>query len=300
MIPTNQTTYAGQSVSYTVTIKNNNGGGCPPTSLHLQPIAPPLSASDWEMELNNNPYFILSPGASTQFIMMVTPPISVPPQTYAVSAELIDASYTVKQSVSATLTVKQLTPTPTPTPPSSQALKFKVKFDGVAGSGAEGAKIAVKLLRNDGSIFQLTQPLTVAHLGSGVYEASATITPGLPADGRYAILIKGEKHVSRRFCKQVGQTTLCPTADFITIPSPSPLTMGFDFTGLPLEPGDLPLQDGKADKADFDKIRTLLSKPSIEITDNDRNVADLNYDGTINIMDAFLMRKTLETRYDEQ
>ncbi len=73
----------------------------------------------------------------------------------------------------------------------------------------------------------------------------------------------------------------------------------FDFTGLPLEPGDLTPQDGKADNADFDKIKSLLSKPCSALTDVDKKTADLNYNGCVDIRDALLMRKTLETRYDE-
>ena len=78
--------------------------------------------------------------------------------------------------------------------------------------------------------------------------------------------------------------------------SPSPV---FDFTGLSLDPGDLPPQDFKADLADLDIIRSLLSKPCSALTPQDKKAGDLDYNGCVDIGDVYLMRKTLETRYDE-
>ena len=84
------------------------------------------------------------------------------------------------------------------------------------------------------------------------------------------------------------------------MPIPSGTTIPvFDFTGLSLDPGDLPPQDGKADSSDFDVIKSMLSKPCSGLTSQDKNTADLDYNGCIDTSDVFLMRKTLETRYDE-
>ena len=294
MVPSNQTEYPGQTVGYTVTVANNDSSTCSPTSLNLSGVAPPAPASGWSFGITPNPYFVLQSGQTTQFTLSAASPISATPDTYTIGAQLIDASYTINVSTSATLTLKQ---------PPPLHLKFLVKFIGVTGAGAEGAQITVKFLKPDGDTLALTEPLTVTHRQGGVYEAYVKLTNPPPAGERYAVFVKGEKHLVKKFCTQTGQTTNCSTT-FGSITMPVPTTdepiHTFDFSGLALEPGDLPEQDGRADKADFDKIKAVLGKASTDVTAEDRMVADLNYDGVINIMDAFLMRQTLETRYDEQ
>lgn len=179
-------------------------------------------------------------------------------------------------------------------------MKFKIKFAGVAGDAAQGAKITVKFQR-DNLQLQLNSVLTAVHTGNGVYEASATVSNPLPAGNGYAVIVKGEKHLARKFCKSQGQTTACAPGESITITQPTINTVQiFDFTGIPLEPGDLPPQDGFVGQSDFDTIRTLQAKPSDLLTTSDLHTGDLNYDHVISTWDIFWMRKTLETKTDEQ
>jgi hypothetical protein len=42
-----------------------------------------------------------------------------------------------------------------------------------------------------------------------------------------------------------------------------------------------------------------MGKLCSELTEEEKHTADLDYNGCVNIRDAFLIRKTLETRYDE-
>jgi hypothetical protein len=77
---------------------------------------------------------------------------------------------------------------------------------------------------------------------------------------------------------------------------PSGLT--FDFTGVPLPAGDTNPQDNQVNQTDIDRVVALMGKSSSSLTDNDKLVGDLNYDGVININDLFLMYKTLQTRCD--
>jgi hypothetical protein len=75
--------------------------------------------------------------------------------------------------------------------------------------------------------------------------------------------------------------------------------MNYDFTGIALPPGDLPIQDGVADTSDAQKLLTAMSKTHASLLPADLYIADLNYDGWIDSSDAFLMGQTISTRYDE-
>ena len=191
-----------------------------------------------------------------------------------------------------------ITPTPTPTP-KPQTMEFRVKLTGVAGGDAEGGKVSVKFLMRDGSVQQLSSPLAVTHVVNGVYKASAILTNPFPAVTQFMIKIKGEKHVAIKFCKQVGQSGPCDDGEYITVPNPVPLTYSFDLTGIPLPPGDVYPQDGIVNQTDIDRIKALLSKPTSSLTAADLLVGDLNYDGSINVYDIFLILQTLRVRYDE-
>jgi hypothetical protein len=188
--------------------------------------------------------------------------------------------------------------TPTPTPVASQTIQFRVKLTGVDGAQAEGAKINVKFATRDGIIQQLSVPLTLTHIGNGVYQTSAVLTNPFSPGTSFTIAIKGEKHLAVRFCKQVGQTVPCADGEYITVPNPTPLTYGFDFTGFALPPGDTTPQDGRADQTDIDRIKNLMTKSTSTLTDADKLAGDLNYDGVINGFDLFLILQTLRTRYD--
>lgn len=192
---------------------------------------------------------------------------------------------------------------PTPIPGMYyQNLKFRVKFAGVSGDSADGANIAIRFLRSASGFDQQATPVKVTHVGDGVYEAIISLvgsSPQIPINDGYTIYIKGEKHLSKKFCTY-DQNTRCEGDGNLYIGATNaPFTQTFDFTGLPLEPGDLPVQDGKADFNDFEKITSLFTKLCSQLTEAEKKIADLDYNGCINIRDAFLMRKTLETKYDE-
>lgn len=191
------------------------------------------------------------------------------------------------------------TPSPTPIPNIKQTLELKVKLAGVTDAKAESAKIAVKLYKKDGTIQQLSAPLTLAYVSNGIYKATAILTNPFPAETQFTIKIKGEKHVAIKFCKQVGQTGPCNESEYITVPNPVPLTYGFDLTGIPLPPGDLSPQDGSVTQSDLTRLIALKSIFSADQTADDKRIGDLNYDGTINSFDLFLILQTLMTRHDE-
>lgn len=189
------------------------------------------------------------------------------------------------------------TPPSTPfyDPPRDVTMKFRVKFTGVDGANADGAKATIRFRRGN-SADVVTPPVTFSHVGNGVYEA--VVTTSISTGSGYTIYVKGEKHLAVKFCQDAGQTSRCSGVGNINIGAGT-LTQVFDFSGLRLEPGDLPDQDGVANINDFNKIKDLLSKPCLSLTDAEKLTADLDYSGCINVRDAFLMRQTLQSRYDD-
>ena len=197
-----------------------------------------------------------------------------------------------------------ISPTPTPSP-TVRPFQIKFKFGGVSDGSAEGAKVVARFRGGPegNTVDYVTPPLPAYYLGDGIYRlVFGTISTYLPIANNYTISLKGEKHVGIKFCAPSGQTTHCSQTGEpgrISIPDNSGSIIYLDFTGIPLDPGDLPPQDGVANANDFAKITALLTKPCADLTANDKATADLDYNGCVNIRDAFLMRKTLESRYDE-
>jgi hypothetical protein len=190
------------------------------------------------------------------------------------------------------------TGTPTPTTGSqSQTIEIRVKFAGVTDGSAEGAKMSVKFIKVGGESLQLSSALPVTHIGGGVYKATATLTNPLVAGTRFRTKVKGEKHVSVEYCKQVGQTGPCADSEYMNGSAGS--TIVYDFTTLPLPPGDVSPQDGRVDATDFNIIKGLMSKLCSDLTVQDKLKGDLDYNGCVTVKDIFLIRQTLETRYDE-
>lgn len=198
------------------------------------------------------------------------------------------------------------TPSPTPTPFGnvSQSFYIGMKFAGVTDGSADGARVTLRFQNSPNWFDYVTSPVVVRYIGNGVYQAWLTFgsdVPPLPANNYYSIYLKGEKHLSTKFCQATGQTVRCTGNGNISIPTatvnPNPFIL--DFTGIPLTPGDLPPQDGVANSTDFNIVKALLNKSCSNQTDTDILTADLNYDKCVNIKDIFMMRQTLETRYDE-
>lgn len=196
---------------------------------------------------------------------------------------------------------KTPTPTVSPTPiaSGSQIIDLRVKLAGVTDGSANGAKVGIKFVKLGGETLQLSSALALVYVGNGVYKAEATLSNPLPFGTKFRIKVKGEKHLTSEFCYQVGQTGPCKDTEYITMPNFIAQTYGFDLTGLPLQPGDVSPQDGKVDTTDFTAIKSLMSKLCSELTTQEKLKADLDYNGCVTVKDIFLIRQTLETRYDE-
>lgn len=185
------------------------------------------------------------------------------------------------------------TPTPTPTPPGKTAV-FLIKLDGVAAAQAAGAKMSVWFQKNGLSTQRTEIPImTLTHTGNGVYKGSAAIPSSFPAGTKFNVLVRGAKHLITPFTLLTGQAVRCNAGQLITMPNPVPVTMTFNFTGVPLPAGDTISQDNIVDFKDIKRIEDLLNKASTALTPADKNVGDLNYDGKISFIDLGLIYKTI-------
>ena len=251
------------------------------------------NGTEWSANLSGCPSFSPTPTPTLYPTPTPTPGL----HTSTPTATPTPGLHTSTPSPFATATTIPGTP-----PPTVRGFEFNVKLTGVPDGRAEGAKVVFEFINSTLDLTLYTPPISLYHVGGGIYRALIGImSDQLPSVGDYSIKAKGEKHLSKKFCYQFGQTQRCPadTEGSIRLPIPYGQTLNFDFTGMALEPGDLPPQDGKASIEDFAKIRSLLSKPCADLTESDKMTADVDYNGCVNTRDAFLMRKSLETRYDD-
>jgi len=176
----------------------------------------------------------------------------------------------------------------------SPVLDFKIKFQGV-DSEKEDQKVKV-IVKKEGMLVKSFTDVSVSADEDGLYSGSATLTD-VPAGDGYAILVKGPKHLAKKFCVN-RPTARCVGNGSIT------LTTGvntYDFSTQDLPAGDLPnpannmQQDGVVNSVDYSLWHSRIYR---EDTDS-LVVADLDFNGIVNSADWGLMRITLETRYEE-
>lgn len=196
-------------------------------------------------------------------------------------------------------------------PPTVRPITILLKLQGVDGDnasfeklGLNAAKVTVRFLSSklNYALGYITSPVRVDYQGNGIYALHFGIwSTELPAANDYALILKGEKHVGTKFCTANGQRTHCLgfEAGKIVMPTNPLEPVSLDFTGIALPPGDLFPQDGVVDINDFNKLKSLLSKPCASLTVQDKLVGDLDYSGCVNARDILLLRQTLQTRYDD-
>jgi hypothetical protein len=191
-----------------------------------------------------------------------------------------------------------ITPTPTPTagaPHQNQTFDFFFKFAGVTDNRAEGAKISVRIVTPTTDMTAGTY--AAKYTQNGIYQITFALQSPLDPSQMYRFILKGEKHLARKVCN-ANQTAICRDTDWFKIGG-YPLGLGFHLNELMLEPGDTYQQDGIANTADFNRVFALMGKSSSQLTVQDKLIGDLDYNGVVNALDVYLMRKTLENRYDE-
>lgn len=180
------------------------------------------------------------------------------------------------------------TPSPTPSlsPPTNSSITQFTLLATIAGVSSEALSVQIPVTIQLGQVGQ-SNPLftkTISFTSSDnstnfIGHLTGLHYPDLTPSGHYWISLKGEKHTQRIF------------AD-LTLNQDVQLNL----TAKPLEPGDIPTQDGKVDNNDIDQLLSIFSKSTIGNSDL---VADLNYDGVINSIDMGLILKTLSSKPDE-
>ena len=187
-------------------------------------------------------------------------------------------------------------PSPSPSPIITQEVltnfPIHVKIKGVASDvGPIYTTVNLGLMGDttpgsnlNGPLNNLQVPLT--HLQGDTYQGTISLNfdpqsfPSYSTGEAYWLTIKGEKHLQRAFF---------------------PITLSndqvADLTSKPLEPGDLPDQDGQVDDLDLDRVFAIFAKPNQTI--DDIHTGDVNYDGTVNAIDLGLILSTLSVKPDE-
>lgn len=164
-------------------------------------------------------------------------------------------------------------------------ISFSMRFNGIVSQGLDIPIVMRAVNSATGETRDTT--VTVSANNQGIYQASGKIVlPDFSTNARYNLLVKGPKHLRRRMESRVG---LNPTANT------------FDWTAKPLEPGDLPnpnqggVQDGVVNALDASLLLERIDK-----TDSDSlKVADLNYDGVVNLNDFSLLIATLSSKTED-
>lgn len=140
------------------------------------------------------------------------------------------------------------------------------------------AKVQVGALGNTTPIVSRMIPLVYE---DGSYMGVLSADNALVFPDKIWVTVKGHKHLQRLF------SGLQLTQNNQTL----------DLTSKPLQPGDLPIQDGTIDLEDINTMLSIFAKP--EQTVSDINTGDLNYDGVVNAADLALLLVTLSFKPDE-
>lgn len=275
-----QTGNPGQTLTYQYSIKNTDSTACGATTFSFRGEIP----SGWASIIQS--IATINPGQTVTVPMYVTSAATAADGTYTVNLVMTSAAPYHYMRIPSTYTVQRAA--------TSQTLDIRFKFAGVTTDAARNAKVIVHVVTQTRNL--VTPPLPVTYLGNGIYGVVFQPNPSFPAGEKVYFLVKGEKHTSGKFCLQSGQTNPCGPNVWITMPTVSKPV--FDFTGMPLRPGDVYPQNYITNNEDYTRVRSLLSKPSAQLTAQDLLVGDLNYDKVINGMDILLIRQTLDTQYD--
>lgn len=256
---------------------------------------------------------------------------------------VVNGVYTIGQSTAtATPTIRPTsTPPRTPTPtipigggtptatkgPSLGILKFRIKFQGVALNNIVSVANTTQQVRVF-VIKQIADPQTnlgvqtisstqfnnvvvrttgdVDANGIAIWEGQVELD-GVTADTQYSILIKGPRHLQRKFCEnqpteqaEEGLPYRCLGSGKISLQAG---INQFDFSGVLLQAGDLPttngLQDGIINLHDVSVVLNMV-RSGISTNPADLLVADMDLNGVVNAKDRSYLIETLEEKYGDE
>ncbi len=201
-------------------------------------------------------------------------------------------------SIAPTNTLAPGVPTNTQTPSDNQdiTIKLRVRLQGVITQPRIMTPITLraKLLEGSATTGEYQQ-IVLSPQSDGTYLGNHTYK-NLNIQSKYALLVKGPKHLQKKICvssptETTGGTYTCATPNITFTPGENTIELK-DILHLS---GDLPLQDGLIDSVDITYIRSNLGST----VGNTLERGDLNYDGIIDTQDFTLIINALKFKYDE-
>lgn len=189
------------------------------------------------------------------------------------------------------------TPTPTTSLQSSVILNLKLKFQGIVKKPMNNSmKVKVAFIDNSGTKKEASGDFVADD--NGIWSGTTTIgNTVIDQTKKYSLLIKGPRHVQKKVCDSMPSEPTYGTyncnSNNITLQTG---TNTFDFSGVMLLVGDLPVQDGVVNSYDLSLIRNNLQKTEASILGK----ADLNQDSRIDVQDWSLAVASLSIKLDEQ
>jgi hypothetical protein len=209
--------------------------------------------------------------------------VPIPGSTGSLLSQLVNKTYNITQ-------------VDEPSPGDDPTMSFKIKFNRVNWQIPD-QEVLVKVV---GSGFKKEfSGVEVTSDEDGILSGSLELTDVLTGGG-YQIIIKGPKHLAEKFCAD-GQQGRCQWGQSITLTK----TNDFDFSGFPLEPGDIPdangIQDGVVDGRDFEALKSALNSSDEALRERVNLDFDINDDGEaiISGRDISVFLETMGRRYDD-
>ena len=172
--------------------------------------------------------------------------------------------------------------------PETPKIKFKIKFRGMSEQKPD-LKVRLRVIDEK----EIDEPrydfedIEVLPGDDKVYKTKDwVILTGLTPGTDFTLLVKGPKHLQKRVAKRVE---LFAGED---------QRHEFEWTDEKnhLDPGDLPPQDGVCNTHDWSRLLNRLDSGEEE----DVAIADLNYDGIVNMNDYSLLLVTLKEKYEDE
>jgi len=181
-------------------------------------------------------------------------------------------------------------------------LNLKLKLQGVTkmtNNQYKSTNIQVKLVDTGTNVLAGNETGTFIQQNDFLWSGSVNFS-NLKVGSKYKLLIKGEKHLSKKICDT--KPTETKEGGYNCINGNIGLQIGdnnLDLSGIYILAGDIKVngavQDGVINALDLGYIiNNLRKKPTGNLVS-----ADINYDGNIDTQDYALMIKSLAVKYDE-
>jgi hypothetical protein len=259
------------------TIVNPTATATPPVDTTKVPtIGIPTATATPPVDVTKNP--------TTPTKNPTSPPVTIPP-----------ISVTQEPTLTAEPTDVTINPTDNPNDPNASELTFTIRFQGVTKTPKEGQRDQKVRITLDDGASQSAHMVTFKAQTDGTFKG--TLTKVVDTSAKYAFLIKGPKHLTKRICvsnptEQFGGQYHCAGNGSITLKKGA---NEINFSKVLLLAGDLPEQNGIIDSVDLAFIRQ-----NFRTTDAEKLTrGDLNMDGIIDSQDFALVIAALGFKYDE-